>query len=226
MDSSKSAIRVVIVDDHPIVRYGLRLMLEEDNVMTVLADTDNTEALFDIVHQSEPDVVLLDLELGDQNTKGTEILNRLRQTAPDIRVIIYTAHDDDKYVLEVAALGIDGYLLKGCPPDELLAAVRTVHSGGTVLDPGVASLLMQQMSRQKRSNDQPQEDKLSKREIQVLDCLAQGKSNRAIAGRLHICEATVKYHVHAILNKLHASNRTEAVMLGVRKGLIELHSNT
>lgn len=192
--------------------------------MTVVADVASIEGLFDTLLQSKPDVVLLDLELGD--IPGTEILKRLRETAPDIRILIYTAHDDEEYVLEAAASGIDGYLLKGCPPDEMVAAVRTVHAGGTVLDPGVASQLMQQMSRRKkRSNGQPQEDTLSKREIQVLGCVAQGKSNRAIAGKLHICEATVKFHVHAILNKLHASNRTEAVMLGVSKGLIELPSN-
>ena len=221
LDTVIKAVRIVIVDDHPVIRFGLKQLLNNEADMMVVGEAEHNDQLFDVVHETKPDVVVLDLELGDSN--GATALKRLRETEPDIRVLIYTAHSDDTRIQQAADSGMDGYLLKDCPSGEIVTAIRSVHAGGTVLNPTVASRLMQHMNHKSNSSRSRQTTKpLSNREIEVLVCMAQGKSNRAIAKALYICEATVKFHVHAILGKLHASNRTEAVTIGVQKGLINL----
>jgi len=225
MGKALNSVRVLIVDDHPVVRFGLRQMLTSEDDMTVVGEVDNIDQLIATVQQARLDVVILDLELGD--THGTIALQTLRQKAPDVRVLIYTAHADDERILQAAESGMDGYLLKGCPKDQLVEAIRSVHAGGMVIDPTVASRLMQHLYKQTGSNGNTQRTKqLSERETEVLACLAEGNSNRATAKKLFISEATVKFHVHAILGKLKASNRTEAVMIGVQKGLINLTQNS
>jgi DNA-binding NarL/FixJ family response regulator len=225
MDKAFNTVRVLIVDDHPVVRFGLQQMLVSEDDMTVVGEVDSIDQLVATVQQATPDVVILDLELGD--THGTIALQTLRQAAPDVRILVYTAHADDERILQAAESGMNGYLLKGCPKDQLVEAIRSVHAGGTVIDPNVASRLMQHMYKQTGSNGGKQETKqLSERETEVLACLAEGKSNNATARALYICEATVKFHVHAILGKLKASNRTEAVMIGIQMGLISQTPNT
>lgn len=221
LDTVAKPVRVLIVDDHPVIRFGLKQLLNNESDMAVVGEVEHDSQLLDQVQKTKPNVVLLDLELGDSDESIT--LKRLRKSEPDVRVLIYTAHSDDIHILQAAESGMDGYLLKDCSGPELVTAIRSVHAGGTVLDPTVASRLMQHMNKQSRSRGGKQAKKsLSDREIEVLTCLAQGKSNRAIAKALFICEATVKFHVHAILRKLQAGNRTEAVTIAVQKGLISL----
>ena len=221
MDAPVNTIRILIVDDHPVIRFGLQQLLNNETDMIVVGELERIDQLVDTVQQTESNIVILDLELGTTNSAAA--LKQLRQTLPSVKVLIYTAHADEARILKTADSGMDGYLLKDCPGDELVAAIRSVHAGGTVLDPTVASRLMQHMNNKSGSNGKkPGAKPLSEREIEVLACLAEGKSNRAIAKSLYICEATVKFHVHAILGKLHASNRTEAVTIGVQKGLVNL----
>ena len=218
-DRTNNSIRVLIVDDHPVVRYGVRHVLESDPAILVVGELECVRGIAEKLPEMRPDVVLLDLELGD--ICGVEALRMLREAAPDLRVIVYTTHDDDESIIEAAKLGIDGYLLKGSPKEEIIGAVRSVSGGGTAIEPAVAAKLMRHMNKRSTKAAEPQ-IRFSNREIQVLGLLAGGKTNRDIGKALFISESTVKFHVHAILNKLDAKNRTEAVSLAVQMGVVSL----
>jgi DNA-binding NarL/FixJ family response regulator len=223
--AAQNVISVMIVDDHPVIRFGLRQMMQGHSDIALARDVEDIDQLIEAVRSSVPDIVVLDLQLGN-GADGIQALRRLRELAPEVRVLIYTAHSDDECILKVAQLGVNGYLLKGCPMDELISAIRKIHAGGTILDPVIAGRLMGQVSGRAGTHRSAMAvDPLSEREIQVLTCLANGKSNRAIATVLHIGETTVKFHVHTILGKLRARNRTEAVAIGVKQGLIRLDAH-
>jgi DNA-binding NarL/FixJ family response regulator len=215
-------IGILLVDDHPIVRYGLRHMLGAEDDFIIVGEVDNLGDLEATVTRTRPDIVLLDLELGD--THGVAALQHLQEVAPDVPALIYTAYADDELIMHAAELGVGGYLLKGCLNEELVRAIHTVHNGGTVLEPTVATRLIQQMHHNSLPESRKHKD-LSKRETQVLACLVEGKTNRSIAETLYISEATVKFHVHAILGKLQAGNRTEAVLAATRLGIVNLGSS-
>jgi DNA-binding NarL/FixJ family response regulator len=214
-------IKAIIVDDHPVVRFGVRQMLGADEQIEVVGELGGIEKLPEMLAETQADIVLLDLELGD--THGVEALRILREASPATRVIIYTSHDEEDRIVQAAELGVDGYLLKGCGQRELLSAFHSVYDGGTALESSVASKLMQHMNK-RSSRKQSDAIRFSKRERQVLQLLAAGKTNRDIGETLFISESTVKFHVHAILNKLEANNRTEAVSIAAQLGIIELQT--
>ncbi len=218
-DTSSHRIRALIVDDHPVVRFGLRHMLEAEGDIEVVGELEDIRSLTATLAKLKPDVVMLDLELGEVD--GVDALRIFHEAAPGVRVIIYTSHDEEERIVEAAEIGVDGYLLKGCPREEIVSAIRSVFDGGTALEASVASKLMRRVSR-RRGNSGVPEIQFSKREQQVLELLAQGKPNRAIGAALCISESTVKFHVHAILSKLGADNRTEAVSIAAQQGLIKL----
>jgi len=222
VNSSPNPIRTLIVDDHPVVRFGLRHMLGTTDDIEVVGELENIHDLKNALAEMKPDVVLLDLELGDTN--GVDALRELRAEAPSVRVVIYTSHDEEERIVQAAELGVDGYLLKGCPPDELIRAIRSVCEGGTAIEASVAAKLMQHMNSHAARNAEATVH-FSKRETQVLELLAKGMTNRNIGSTLFISESTVKFHVHAILNKLDAGNRTEAVSIAVQDGIIKLAQN-
>jgi DNA-binding NarL/FixJ family response regulator len=215
----EALIKMVVVDDHPVVRFGVRQMLTSGGNIEVVAELDDIDTLAEVLADNAVDIVLLDLEL--EHTHGVDALRILREVSPDVRVIIYTSHDDEDRIVQAAELGVDGYLLKGCGQRELLSAVHSVHDGGTALESSVASKLMKHMNR-RSSRNQVEAVRFSKREKQVLEQLASGSTNREIGTTLFISESTVKFHVHAILSKFDASNRTEAVSIAVKLGIIEL----
>ena len=212
-------IRALIIDDHPVVRFGVRHLLESEDDIEVVGELESVSAVAGILEEARPDVVLLDLELGDAS--GVEALQILREHAPDLRIVIYTSHDDEERIVQAAELGVDGYLLKGSSKREIVSAIRSVSDGGTAIEPAVAAKLMHHMNK-RSPRAAVQTVQFSKRETQVLELLAAGKTNRDIGSRLFISESTVKFHVHAILNKLDATNRTEAVTMAVQQGLISL----
>lgn len=218
-DLADSSIRVLIIDDHPVVRFGVRHILETDPAILVVGELASVQDIAAKLTDMRPDVVLLDLELGD--VCGVEALRTLRDASPDVRVIVYTSHDEEDSIIEAAELGVDGYLLKGSPKEEIISAVRSVSDGGTAIEPAVAAKLMQHMNKRSAKTSEPV-IRFSNREIQVLELLAGGKTNRDIGKALFISESTVKFHVHAILNKLDATNRTEAVSLAVQMGVVSL----
>lgn len=215
----EALIKMVVVDDHPVVRFGVRQMLTSGGNIEVVAELDDIDTLAEVLAENAVDIVLLDLEL--ERTHGVDALRILREVSPDVRVIIYTSHDDEDRIVQAAELGVDGYLLKGCGQRELLDAVHSVYDGGTALESSVASKLMKHMNRRSSRND-VDAVRFSKRETQVLEQLASGSTNREIGTTLFISESTVKFHVHAILSKFDASNRTEAVSIAAKLGIIEL----
>jgi DNA-binding NarL/FixJ family response regulator len=212
-------IRILVADDHPIVRDGLVAILSTQPDLDVVAEAGDGQEVLAQVAQSQPDVVLLDLEMPQLD--GVETLRRLRERHPQTRVIIFTAFDTDERILAAVQAGAQGYLLKGAPRQEVFNAIRVVHEGGSLLQPVVASKLLRQMSAP-AAGDAGLVDPLTPREQEVLNYLAQGLQNKEIAQKLVISERTVKFHVSSILTKLEAGNRTEAVAVAAQRGLIDM----
>ncbi len=210
-------IRILLADDHPVVRDGLAMMLETQPDFTVVGVFDSGVQVLEQGEALHPDVLLLDLEMPEVD--GLETLTRIREMCPDVRVIVFTAFDTDDRIVSAVQAGAKGYLLKGAPRDDIFNAIRVVSAGGSLLQPVVASKLMQHIREQSR---EPVQESLTEREMDVLRLVTQGKPNKDIAADLVISERTVKFHISAILGKLGASNRTEAVSLAVQRGLVEI----
>ncbi|GAA1280845.1 response regulator transcription factor [Pseudonocardia aurantiaca] len=206
-----SSIRVLIVDDHPVVRDGLRGVIDGEPDMTVVGEAGHgAEALARVA--AEPvDVVLMDLRMPTMG--GVEAIGELRRRAPSVRVLVLTTFDTDRDVLPAIEAGATGYLLKDTPRDELLRAVRAAHRGEAVLSPTVAGRLMGQVRA-------PAQDTLSGRELEVLRLVAAGSTNRETAQKLFISEATVKTHLLHIYAKLEVRDRASAVAAGYQRGLL------
>jgi DNA-binding NarL/FixJ family response regulator len=212
-------ITIFLADDHPVVRDGLRAILETQPDFAVIGEAGDGAETVKQTRALRPDVLLLDLEMPEMD--GVEALRHIREAAPDTRVLVFTAYDSDERILAAVQAGAQGYLLKGAPRDQVFDAIRVVHGGGSLLQPAVASKLLKQMqSGTDRAASRPGE--LTLREIEVLHLLAQGQANKQIAARLGISERTVKFHVSSIFRKLEATNRTEAVTIAAQRGLIKL----
>jgi len=212
-------IRILVADDHPVVRDGLTAMLATQSDFQVVGEAANGNQVVEMVARLEVDIVLLDLEMPSMD--GVEALQALQSQHSEIRAIVFTAFDTDERILGALKAGAQGYLLKGAPREELFKAIRVVSEGNSLLQPVVASKLLQHMSTQ-AEKEQPAYEALTEREMEVLRLLGQGKPNKEIAETLVITERTVKFHVSSILAKLGAGNRTEAVMIAAQQGLIEI----
>jgi DNA-binding NarL/FixJ family response regulator len=204
-------IRILVADDHPIVRDGLVAVLSTQPDFEVVGEASTGPETIQRVAALQPDVLLLDIEMPELD--GVETLKRLREHDPAVRAIMFTAFDTDERIVQAVQAGAQGYLLKGVPRDEIFNAVRVVHAGGALLQPVVASKLL----RRTRLDQEP----LTAREREVLRLLARGLTNKQIAADLVITERTVKFHVSAILAKLGAGNRTEAIHRAIQQGLVE-----
>ncbi|MFL6072150.1 MAG: response regulator [Mycobacteriales bacterium] len=204
-------IRLLLVDDHEVVRTGLRTFLELQDDMDVVGEAGTGEQALALVPRTEPDIVLLDLML--PGMPGVEAVRRLRHHHPGVKVVVLTSFAGQDDVLAAVRAGVDGYLLKDVGPAELADALRTVYRGGAPLHPQVAATVMARVAAE-------QEDPLTPREREVLRLLARGLSNRLIARELALSEKTVKAHVSAILGKLGVADRTQAALYAVRAGLV------
>lgn len=209
-------IRVLVVEDHTLVRQGLVAMLAAADGVEVAAEAEDGERALELVSGDAPDIVLLDLRL--PKVDGIEVLRRLKSDHPDIRVIALTVHDEQAYVGEALLAGADGYLLKTVAHEELVDAIKRVAQGEVVLHPAVSRTAMTELT-QLATRDVSTD--LSIRELDVLRHLAQGLSNKQIAVRLQVGVETVKTHISSILHKLDATDRTEAVAVALRRGMIE-----
>jgi DNA-binding NarL/FixJ family response regulator len=208
-------IRILVADDHPIVRDGLVAILSAQPDFEVVGEAGDGAETLRTVTERRPDVVLLDLEMPEMD--GVEVLQRLRQRGASARVIVFTAFDTDDRILAAVRAGAQGYLLKGAPRDEIFAAVRVVHAGNSLLQPVVASRLLRQVSDDSMLAQGIRS--LTGRELEVLKLVMRGLQNKEIAHELVVTERTVKFHVSSILMKLGAGNRTEAVAIATKYGL-------
>ena len=207
-------ISVVIADDHPFVRHGLRTYLETLEDMDVAGEATNGVEAVELVERLLPDVVLMDLVMPELD--GIGAIRRIREVAPSTRVIALTSFADDEKVFPAIKAGAAGYLLKDVRPADLADAVRKASRGEALLAPSVAARLMQEVS-----GERPAPAGLTARELEVLRLIARGMSNKQIARELVVSEKTVKTHVSNILAKLHLADRTQAALYAVREGLAE-----
>jgi DNA-binding NarL/FixJ family response regulator len=211
-------IRVLLADDHAMVRQGIRRFLEDAGDVEVVAEAEDGAAALRLVEAQQPDVAVLDVHM--PQVTGVEATRQIKERFPQVRVLILTAYDDDPYVFALLQAGADGYVLKTASGDELVQAVRTVHQGGTMLSPAIAAKVVRQVATCRPQQAAGQVEPLSGRELDVLRLAAQGMTNRAIGHALKISHRTVQGHLDSIYGKLGAHSRTEAVTEALKRGWI------
>lgn len=210
MISQSTTVRVLIVDDHSIVRQGLATIIDRDPEMTVVAQADDGQQAIALFREHQPDVTLMDLRM--PQVGGVIAIAAICAEFKQARIIVLTTYDGDEDIYRGLQAGAKGYLLKDAKPNELLNAIRIVHRGQQYIPPDVGAKLVQRMSN----------PELSERELEVLRLMAQGMSNQDIATALTIGESTVKSHVNRILSKLGVNDRTQAVIVAVKRGIVSL----
>lgn len=226
-------IKIVLVDDHQLFREGVKRILAIEPSFEVVAEASDGETIVDIVRETEPDVVLMDINM--PNVNGVEATKKLVETFPEVKVLILSIHDDESYVTHVLKTGASGYLLKEMDTDALIEAVKVVADGGAYIHPKVTHNLVNEYRR--LANEDKDETEigfreveyrrplhlLTRRECEVLQLMTDGKSNRAIGEALFISEKTVKNHVSNILQKMNMNDRTQAVVEAIKKGWVKVN---
>jgi len=213
-------IRVLLVDDHAVVRKGLRALLDRDPGIEVVGEAEDGEEAVRAAGRLGPDVILMDLEMAGMG--GVEATRHMSERQPEAKVVILTSHAAEEDVFPALKAGAQGYLLKHSAPDDVLRAIRQAHRGETVLHPAIARMVLQELHRPSQPRQQATTDPLSERELEVLRLIARGMSNQEIADTLVVGEATVRSHVSSILRKLQLASRTQAALYALREGLASL----
>lgn len=225
--SKEDKVSIILVDDHPMILAGLKAMIDSIDDLEVIATSDDGQTAVDLILEKEPDVALLDVRLPGLN--GLEAMRRLKETLPDLAVILITASDSDLYLIEALRYGASGYLTKDSSRELIRHTVRCALSGGTTISSALIDKAFGMIARSAvnlakpdlKDDDLPDLVDLTPRELDVLMRVAQGKTNRAIAKDLHLAEVTIKKHVQSILEKMGVRDRTQAALRGVRLGLID-----
>ncbi len=216
-----ASIKILIVDDHEVVRDGLSVMMEREEDFTVVGEARNGLEAVEKAKSLRPDVVLMDLRMPEMN--GVEAMRRIRAEQDDVKFLVLTTYDSDEYIFDAIDAGAKGYLLKDASREELFRAVRTVNQGESLIEPGVVSRVLDRLTElSHRAAHGPDHPALSEREVEVLQLMARGSANKQIAAGLSITESTVKTHVANIFQKLEVSHRTEAVTKAMSQGIIKL----
>ena len=212
------SIRILIVDDHAVVRKGIRALLATESGIEVIGEAEDGEQAVRLYREFNPDVLLLDLLMPKMN--GIEVIRAVKGDNPDAKILVLTSFAADDQVFPAIKAGALGYLLKDTDPEDLVNAIHQVNRGESSLSPTIARKVLQEISQ---NNDKPLiPDPLTKREVEVLQVLAKGKSNREIAKILTISETTVRTHVSNILGKLHLASRTKAALYALKEGMASL----
>ena len=210
MSSSPNLIRILTVDDHPLLREGIAFLVKSQQDMELVAEASDGQEAIEQFRRHRPDVTLMDLRM--PNLDGTEAISRIRNEFPDAKIIVLSTYAGDVQVLKAIKAGARGYIVKGHVHRELLDAIRSVHAGHKRIPPEIAAELA----------DHAADDQLSSREIDVLRLIGEGNANKQIADKLSIAETTVKNHISNILSKLGANDRAHAVTIALQRGIIEL----
>ncbi len=214
-------IKVLIVDDHTVVRDGLMTMLGREEDFTVVGEAQNGLDAVERARELQPNVILMDLRMPEMD--GVEAMRRIRDQDPEVKFIVLTTFDSDEYIFDAIEAGAKGYLLKDASREDLFQAVRAVHRGESLITPAVTARILDrftQLSRQASPTDL-----LSEREVEVLQLISRGAANKEIGASLSISESTVKTHVANIFNKLEVNDRTDAVTQALQRGIIKLQSS-
>ena len=213
MVDQNTSIRVLLADDHAVVRAGIRQILEHAEDIKVVAEAEDGEEAERLIAEHIPDVAVLDIQM--PKASGIEVTRWVRAHHREVGVLILTAYDDDPYVFAVLQAGANGYVLKTASPAEIIQAVRDVHEGKSALDPAITQKVLAQITSQRET---PQIEHLTEREMEVLTLVAKGYTNKAIGAQLDISDRTVQGHLAKIFTKMNASSRTEAVMRAISFG--------
>jgi len=211
-------IRILIADDHPVVREGLSAMLSREKDIEVVGEAENGRKAIEKARELQPDIILMDLRMPEVD--GIEAMRQIKMDNPEIKFIVLTTYDNDEYIFKGIESGARAYLLKDSPREDLFKAIRVVSKGGSLIEPAVAGKVLDRFAELSRQVQIPED--LSEREVEVLTLIAKGASNKLIASSLNIGESTAKTHIQSIFNKLGVKDRTEAVTEAVKKGIIRL----
>lgn len=218
-------IRIVLADDHVMLRQGTAEILSKQADIEVVGEADHGQQAIDLARRLRPDIVIMDVRM--PVLSGIEATRQIRETLPEVQVLILTAHDDDQYIFSLLQAGASGYLLKTAPVTELVRAIRLVKAGESPLDPSIARRVVLRMaggagSQPPGGEEAPPIEALTPREQEVLQLLAQGLNNRAIAEALFVSDRTVQAHLTSIFAKMGVTSRLEAVMTAIRRGWLTL----
>lgn len=211
-------ITILLADDHAIVRSGIRGFLEQHERLRIIAEAGHGDQALALAQAQHPDVLVLDIQMPGKT--GIEVTQAVRAAGLNMGILILTAYDDEPYILGALQAGANGYVLKTAEPDELVDAVLAVYEGKSILDPQLTQRLWQQVVSRSANPEAPQSEALTSREKEVLKLVARGYTNKAVAAQLGISDRTVQGHLANVFGKLHAQSRTDAVMIGLRLGLV------
>jgi two-component system, NarL family, response regulator LiaR len=217
---SNQAIRLLIVDDHAVVRKGLSAMIESEDDLELVAEARDGVEGVEMALQHDPDVILMDLVMPNMN--GIEAIIEIKKNKPEAHILVITSFAEDDQVFPAIKAGALGYLLKDSSPEDLLNAIREINRGEASLHPTIAHKLILELKQDKKPPETPSSQPLTPREVEVLGLIARGLSNQDIAEELFVSETTIRFHVSNILGKLHLANRTQAVLYALREGLAQL----
>lgn len=217
-------VRVLIVDDHRVVREGLGAILKTKTNIDLVGEAKNGLEAIKFAEELHPDIIIMDISMPKMN--GIRATHLIKESRPEIGIVALTMHDDDATIFELVQAGVDGYLLKDADSSEIVKAILTVHRGESIINPKITKKILGELTQKRplQREKNPSENKyhLSAREIEVLQKVASGKSNKEIATDLHLSEKTIKNHLRSIFSKMDVDDRTKAAIHGIQEGIIDL----